>query len=287
MERTLDGSKSYAGKMNKKWLTVPGISVIIVFAALPLFIMLYYSFQSERAGFEFTLEHYARFFDRRFYLALTWQTIKNSIYVSIISLIISYPLAYIMAKKLKGIRNIVLVLIIIPFFTNQLVRVYSWLIFLQDGGVFESFLSSIGLISGPLGILYTRTAVVIGLVHAFFPYMAVTIYLALEKLDNSLLEASASLGAGRFETFKKITLPLSRPGVIAGMILVFVPCLGTFVEPRILGGVDGTVIGTVIEDQFFEIYGWNFGAAIAFLLLAMVLISISVLTRAGKEGANE
>ena len=267
----------------KKWLALPGLSVIIIFAACPLFIMLYYSFLGDRLASGFTLENYTRFFEKTFYLSLTWSTIKNSIYVTLISLLISYPLAYIMAKKLKGVRNIVLVLIIIPFFTNQLVRVYSWLIFLQDGGILESALKSAGLISGPLGLLYTRAAVIIGLVHAFFPYMVITIYLALERLDNALLEASASLGASKFETFRKITLPLSRPGVATGLLLVFVPCLGTFVEPRILGGVNGTVIGTVIEDQFFKIYGWNFGAAIAFILLAMVLLSVSLFTRLGRE----
>ena len=281
----MDRGKSL--QINRKWLALPGIAVILIFAVAPLFIMLYYSFQSDRPPSAFTLEHYARFFDRRFYLTLTWETIKNSLYVTLVCLIVAYPLAYIMAKKLKGLRNIILILIIIPFFTNQLVRIYSWLIFLQDGGVFENFLVSLGIISGSLGILFTRTAVIIGLVHAFFPYMVITIYLALERMDNALLEASESLGASKIETFRKVTLPLSRPGIIAGLILVFVPCLGAFVEPRILGGVDGMVIGTVIEDQFFKIFGWNFGAAIAFLLLAMVLLSISVLTRFGKERTNE
>ena len=271
----------------KRWLALPGLSVIFVFAVAPLFIMLYYSFQGDGPAFRFSLEQYVRFFEKSFYLSLTWSTIKNSIYVTLISLVISYPLAYIMAKKLKGLKNVILVLIIIPFFTNQLVRVYSWLIFLQDGGVLASALTSVGLADGTISILYTRAAVIIGLVHAFFPYMVITIYLALEKLDNSLLEASASLGASGFETFRKITLPLSRPGVAAGLLLVFVPCLGTFVEPRILGGVNGTVIGTVIEDQFFRIYGWNFGAAIAFILLAMVLLSIGVFTRLGRGEANE
>ena len=270
----------------RKWLALPGISVLLIFAAAPLFIMLYYSVSSDSQAFGFTLEHYKRFFEKSFYLSLTFSTVKNSVYVAVISLIISYPLAYIMAKKLKGLRNIVLILIIIPFFTNQLVRVYSWLIFLQDGGIFENMLNSLGIVQGALGILYTRAAVIIGLVHAFFPYMVITIYLALEKLDNALLEAGASLGASKFEVFRTITLPLSRPGVIAGFLLVFVPCLGTFVEPRILGGVNGTVIGTVIEDQFFKIYGWNFGAAIAFLLLAMVLASISVFSRLGRERAG-
>lgn len=207
-------------KSKKQWLTAPGLLVLLVFAVAPLFIMLYYSFLSD-SGAGFTLDNYKVFFQKSFYLSLTWSTIKNSIYVTLISLIIAYPLAYIMAKKLKGIKNIILILIIIPFFTNQLVRVYSWLIFLQDGGIFDAFLNSVSIIEGSLSLLYTRKAVIIGLVHAFFPYMVITIYLALEKVDNALLEASSSLGATKLETFRRITLPLSRPGILSGILLVF------------------------------------------------------------------
>lgn len=270
-------------RMKKSWLTLPGAAVLFVFAVAPLVIMLAYSFMSDTAG-GLTLENYVHFFSKSFYLKLTWQTILNSLIVTAISLVVAYPLAYIMAKKLKGLKNIILMLIIIPFFTNQLVRVYSWLIFLQDDGILAKLLRALHLLDGPLGILYTRAAVIIGLVHVFFPYMVITIYMALEKIDNSLLEASRSLGAPAAATFFKVTLPLSKSGIISGILLVFVPCLGTFVEPRILGGVDGgTVIGTVIEDQFFEIYGWNFGAAVAFLLLAMVMLSMAFMNRLGKE----
>lgn len=270
--------------MNKKkqWFLAPGATVLFAFAVAPLFIMLYYSLVNDSTA-QLTLENYSNFFQKKFYLALTWRTIVNSLYVTMISLLLAYPLAYIMAKKLKGMKNVILILMIIPFFTNQLVRIYSWLIFLQDGGILESTLHFLGILKGDLGILYTRKAVIIGLVHAFFPYMVITIYMALERVDNALLEASMSLGATRFETFRKVILPLSRPGIVSGILLVFVPCLGTFVEPRILGGVNGTVIGTVIEDQFFEIYGWNFGAAVAFILLAMVLVSMNLLNYLGKE----
>jgi len=274
-------------KTKKKILTLPSVIVLCVFAILPLLIMLGYSFQSDSGTTGITLENYTDFFTKSVYLKLTSRTIFNSLAVTVISLIISYPLAYFMAKKFKGMKNIIMILIIIPFFTNQLVRVYSWLIFLQDGGVLNSFLQSIGLVDGSLGILFTRAAVVIGLIHAFFPYMVITIYLALERVDNSLLEASSSLGASKVRTFFQVVLPLSMPGVITGIMIVFVPCLGTFVEPRILGGVDGTVIGTVIEDQFFEIYGWNFGAAIAFVLFAMVIISMTGLSRIGRRYDNE
>lgn len=206
-----------------------------------------------------------------------------SLCVTLVSLVIAYPLAYIMAKKLKGLKNIILVLVIIPFFTNQLVRVYSWLIFLQDGGILNRLFMTFGFAENGLGILYTKAAVIIGLTHAFFPYMVVTIFMALERLDDAMLEASRSLGASKTTTFMKVIFPLSMPGVISGVTIVFIPCLGSFVEPRILGGTGGLTIGNIIEDQFFEIYGWNFGAAIAFLLLAMVLICMGGLNSAGKR----
>lgn len=271
-------------KGNKRQvMSYPAMAMLFVFAVFPLLIMLFNSFQSDNGTGGFVLSNYIRFFSKATYLKLTLRTILNSILVTVISLIISYPLAYIMAKKLKGLKNIVMVLIIIPFFTNQLVRVYSWLIFLQDGELLESLLNSLGIIDGSLGIMYTKAAVIIGLVHAFFPYMVITIYMALERMDNSVLEASKSLGASAFTTFRKVIFPMSMPGVVSGIMIVFVPCLGTFVEPRILGGVNGTVIGTVIEDQFFEIYGWNFGAAIAFILLAMVIISMAAISKWGKR----
>ncbi|MCI1958897.1 MAG: ABC transporter permease [Clostridia bacterium] len=267
----------------RQMLTWPAMAVLFVFAIFPLLIMFVDSFKSDSGAAGIVFTNYARFFSKSTYLKLTGRTVFNSVLVTVISLLISYPLAYIMAKKLKGMKNIIMVLIIIPFFTNQLVRVYSWLIFLQDGGILQSILNSVGLVHGSLGILYTKAAVIIGLVHAFFPYMVITIYMALERMDNSLIEASTCLGASTFTTFRKVIFPISMPGVISGIMIVFVPCLGTFVEPRILGGVNGTVIGTVIEDQFFEIYGWNFGAAIAFILLAMVLLSMAAISKWGKR----
>ena len=262
--------------MKKKVLLMsPAMFILFAFAIVPLFIMLYYSFLSDGATARLTLQNYAKFFSKGFYLKLTWKTIKMSLIVTFICMILAYPMAYIMAKAINKGKNLLLLLIIIPFWTSQLVRAYSWLVFLRDGGVLAQFLNSMGLIrSTDLGILFTSKAAIIGLVHIFFPYMVITIYMALEKLDNSIIDASRSLGAGPVETFRRIILPLSKPGIITGSILVFVPCLGSFVEPRILGGVNGSVIGTVIEDQFFEIYGWNFGAAIAFILLSMVLLSM-------------
>ena len=156
-------------KWNKRQImTWPSMLVLFLFAFVPLIIMFVTSFKSDATG-AFTLENYARFFQKAMYIKLTGKTIVNALLVTVVSLIVAYPLAYIMAKKLKGLKNIILVLVIIPFFTNQLVRVYSWLIFLQDGGILSSFFNSLGLFPDGLGILYTQAAVVIGLTHAFFP----------------------------------------------------------------------------------------------------------------------
>ena len=271
--------------MNKKvWLVSPSVLLLISFCVIPLFIMLYYSFLSDGTDPYLTMQNYLNFFQKGFYLKLTWKTISTSLIVTIICILIGFPMAYIMAKIINSGKSLILIAIIIPFWTSQLVRAYSWQNLLRDGGILELTLRKIHLIGQePLGILFTQTAVIIALIHIFFPYMVITIYMSLEKLDHSLIEASKSLNAGPFTTFWRIVLPLSKPGIIAGSILVFVPSLRVFVEPRILGGTQGSVIGTVIEDQFFEIYGWNFGAAIAFILLIIVLISLAILSKFSKE----
>ncbi|MCC3374347.1 ABC transporter permease [Cohnella sp. REN36] len=270
----------------KIWLMSPAVFLLLCFCVVPLFIMVYYSFLSDGTGGHWTVQNYMDFFQKDIYLKLTWKTVKMSFYVTVISLLISYPMAYVMVSIIQGGKNMLLMAIIIPFWTSQLVRAYSWQNLLRDGGLLEIGLRKLHLIgSGPLGLMFTSTAVIIAMVHIFFPYMVITIYMSLEKVDGALVEASKSLKAGPLTTFRRIVLPLSKPGIISGCILVFVPSLGVFVEPRILGGTQGTVIGTVIEDQFFEIYGWNFGAAVSFILLAIILLSMAVLSRFAKEEA--
>ncbi|WP_026295020.1 ABC transporter permease [Sediminispirochaeta bajacaliforniensis] len=267
--------------MEKKtiFLLSPSAFMLISFAVVPLFIMFAYSFQGDDGSGFVGLANYARFFSKSFYLKLTLKTMRMSLLVTVISLLIAYPMAFILAKLIAKGKNIILMLIIIPFWSSQLIRAYSWMNLLRDGGILDIALQHVHLSSGEgLGILFTQTAVIIGLVHIFCPYMIITIYMTLEKIDDSLLEASRSLGARPITTFRRVILPLTETGIISGAILVFVPCLGSFVEPRILGGTQGSVIGTVIEDQFFEIYGWNFGSAIAFLLLVMVLASMGILS---------
>jgi spermidine/putrescine transport system permease protein len=266
------------------FLMTPAVFLLIGFCVIPLLIMIYYSFMSNGASGHFTLQNYMDFFRKDFYLKLTWKTVQTSLIVTFICILIGYPMAYVMVKIVNSGKNLLLVAIIIPFWTSQLVRAYSWQNLLRDGGILEILLRKLHLIgTEPLGLMFTQSAVIIALIHIFFPYMVITIYMSLEKVDNSLIEASKSLKANPITTFRRIVLPLSKPGIISGSILVFVPSLGVFVEPRILGGTGGSVIGNVIEDQFFEIYGWNFGAAISFILLAIILFSMAILSRFTKE----
>lgn len=275
--------------MKKNILLVsPALIILLAFAVIPLFIVIYFSFITDAQPVKFTLEHIVRFFTKTLYLKLTFKTIKMSVIVTLISLIIGYPAAYVIAKIVRKGKALLLLFIIIPFWSSQLVRAYSWLNLLREGGLMESFLKSLHLIGDEgLQILFTQTAVIIALVHIFCPYMVITCYMSLEKIEDSILDASTNLGANFFDTFRKITLPLSMPGIITGCILIFVPCLGSFVEPRILGGVNGSVIGTVIQDQFFEIYGWNFGSAISLVLLILVFLSMGLLSalRGGRGNA--
>jgi spermidine/putrescine transport system permease protein len=166
-------------------------------------------------------------------------------------------------------------LIIVPFWSSSLIRLYAWVVMLQNNGVLDRFFELFGLDVGSL--LYTYPTLLIGLIHAFLPYMVLTIYVAIDRIDRSLLDASASLGADPQRTFLQVLLPLSMPGVISGMVLVFIPAVGAFVEPRLLGGRSGQVLGTVIEDLFVESSNWPQGAALAFIMLVIMLLLLGVL----------
>ena len=166
-----------------------------------------------------------------------------------------------------------------PFWSNSLIRLYSWIVVLGRGGFINYGLDWLGFPMGN-GILYTYPAIIIGLVHAYLPYMVLTIYIALDRLDNHLIEASASLGSTPLTTFRRVIFPLSLPGVLSGVILVFIPAIGSFVEPRLLGGKAGTMLGTVIEDQFVQVFNWPLGAALSFIML-LIVASSSCCSRPG------
>jgi spermidine/putrescine transport system permease protein len=192
-------------------------------------------------------------------------------------ILLGFPLAYVLARNVPGRwREALFMLVILPFWSNSVVRIYSWVVVLQDQGPLQRFVDLV-LPGKHGGILFTYPAIIVGMVHSYLPYIVLTLYVSLQAIDNQLFEAAASLGAGAWHTFWRITLPLSVPGLIAGSILTFIPVTGSFFEPRLLGGKAGTVIGTIIEDQFVTIFNWPFGAAIAFSLLLVLFVLMGML----------
>lgn len=270
------GALPHGERAWRNTLVMPPAAWLLLFVVVPLGIMLYFSLLTEVPGpatkAAFTLGNYAKFLSKGFYRALTWKSIAMGMWVTAICLAISYPMAYYLAKVVRRLQTTLLLLVIIPFWSSFLVRAYSWVTLFMDGGVLEQFLKRLHLVSGPLNLLFTYPAIIVALVHIYFPYMVLTLFVSIEKIDDRLLEAAQTLGSRPWSTFYRVVLPLSLPGVIAGSILVFIPAIGSFVEPRILGGVNGAVIGTVIEDQFLVVYNWPLGSALAFILLLIMLL---------------
>ena len=262
-------------------LTAPAYVWLALTIFVPLSAMLYFSFLTVAPiggrEAEFSLKHFHAFLDRDFYQKLTWRSLKLGFYVTLWCVIIGYPTALVLARHIKGRwREALFLLIILPFWSNALVRIFSWTMVLRDGGFLDSVIHWVFPDAGSLDILFTYEAIIIGLVHSFLPYMILTCYVSLQAIDEALIEAARTLGASRLVVFRRVILPLSLPGLLAGVILIFVPAIGSFMEPRILGGSAGTMLGTVIEDQFTVVFNWPRGAALSFILLAIVLLILAV-----------
>ena len=199
---------------------------------------------------------------------------------TVIALLIAFPMAWFIARSDEKYRNIWLMLVILPFWTSFLLRVYTWMGFLGRNGIINNVLMGLGIIDEPLVMLQTEGAVFIGIVYTYLPFMVLPLYTTLVKLDQSLIEASADLGARPFTTLRTVILPLSMPGVIAGSMLVFIPAIGEFVIPSLLGGTDTLMIGRVLWDEFFANRDWPVASAVAIVMLAILLVPIVLLNRA-------
>ncbi|MEO4042531.1 ABC transporter permease [Hoeflea sp. CAU 1731] len=248
---------------------------------LPLSAMLFYSLLSDvpfgGAEWRITLDNYRAFFETGTYAALLWKSIRLGLTVTVVCILIGFPCAYVLAKTIRGrSREALFLLIILPFWSNSLVRIFSWAIVLRGNGVLELAVNAVLPFDIRLNLMFTQTAVVIGLVHSYLPYVILTTYLALQAIDDTLIDAARSMGAGKLTILRRLILPLSLPGLLAGAVLVFVPVVGAFMEPRILGGRFGTYYGTVIEDQFVAVFNWPLGAALSFILLAVVLLILAL-----------
>ncbi len=276
-------SASGAGRgMRAAWpLLLPAYLWLTLAIFLPLSAMVFFSFMTDlptaQSGWSGTLENYRAFFSEALYGTLLLASLRLGIEVTLWCVLLGFPAAYVLAKVLKGrSREAIFLLVILPFWSNGLVRIFSWVMVLRDGGILDTAINTISPFRISIDLIYSYPAIIIGLVHSYVPYMVLTCYLTLQAIDDSLIEAARSLGASRLTVLKRIIIPLAMPGIVAGAVLTFVPVVGSFMEPRILGGRTGTFYGTVIEDQFVAVYNWPLGAALSFILLAVVLLILAV-----------
>ncbi|HEY7460399.1 MAG TPA: ABC transporter permease [Gemmatimonadota bacterium] len=264
----------------------PGMFWLTIFFLVPLLIVFAYSFMKRGlyGGIElqFTLESYRRFFDP-LYLDIFKRTFVLSVLTTVICLVIGYPMAYVIAGSGKW-KDILLFLVILPFWTSLLVRTYAMIFLMRDTGLINTWLMDLGVIPKPITMLYTEPAVVVGLVYGSLPFMILPVYASIEKLDHSLLEAAEVLGARPAVRFLKVTVPLTLPGILAGCLLVFIPALGSFLGPDLLGGAKHMMIGNLVQNQFGAARNWPFGSAVSFMLMGVVLISMLIYMRVqGRE----
>jgi len=285
-------------------LLSPGALWLLLFFNVPLLIVLFISFvQRGRAGGIkippiYTLDNYTQFFnscssafagpncDPFLYLGIFGHSVRIAIVVTIWCIALGYPLAYYISRRHPRWRDALMLLVIIPFWTNFLVRTYALKQVLATDGILNSLLLNLGLIFNPLDILFNEFGVIVGLVYGYLPFAVLPMYASVEKFDATLMEAAADLGASSRRAFLRIMLPMTLPGVVAAFVLVFVPVVGAFITPDIMGGGKVEMIGTLINRQFGVARNWPFGAAISLILMLLVLIGVVIYFRSGDEASR-
>lgn len=261
---------------------------------VPVALVLVYSF-IERGTYggvvwTFTLENYSRAADG-LYLDVIWASLKIAAITTFLALLLGYPAAtFIATRRSARVRNALLVLCVLPFWTSLLIRTYAWIVLLNEKGLVNEVLMSVGFLGSPAKLLYGEGAIVVGLLYGYLPLMILPLYAAIERLDPALREASTDLGAGPIRRFFTVTLPLTRAGVVAGCIFVFVPSLGNFIVPDLLGGGKSSMVGNLIQNEFLRTRDWPFGATIAvaviLVMLVVIVLQARLMARDRKEGVD-
>ncbi len=269
------------------WLIAPGLLWMGLFFFLPLVLVFIISFltRGTYGGFEWTwsLANYGTLLDP-LYLWIYGRSFVLATATTAVCLVLGYPLAYYISRAPSRWQPIWLVLVMIPFWTNFLVRTYAWIFILRTEGLMNTLLSELGLISEPIEILYTNIAVLIGLVYGYLPFMVLPLYAAIERLDPLLVDAAADLYAPGWSRFWRVILPLTKPGVIAGCLLVFIPSVGAFITPDLLGGAKTMMVGNLIQHEYLVVRDWPFGSAVSFVLMAIVLLGAMTYFKVDKRG---
>lgn len=266
-----------------KFLLCPTMAWLGFFFIIPMLIVVVVSFASRtpygEVVFEWTLENYARFFEP-LYLKIFMNTVLVSLLTTVLTILMGYPLAYYIVHLPKKWRQVGLIMVMVPFWINFLIRSYAWVIVLRSQGLVNTILMNLGIIDRPLQLLYNGAAVMLGMVYALLPFMVLPIYVTLEQMDWRLLEAAYDLGAAPWTAFKKITLPLSIMGVAEGTIMVFISSIGMFIVPDVMGGAKTVLIGNLIQNQFLSARDWPFGSALSIILAILSLVLIMLYYRA-------
>jgi spermidine/putrescine transport system permease protein len=276
-QATTSGGRGAIGRRalgSRAVFLAPGLVYVTIFMAIPLALIISYAFLTKgRFGgvtLPFTLASFAKALQPT-YLSVLGNSLLIATMTTILALLIGYPVAYAISLMPSRWRPIALVLIVLPFWTNFLVRTYAWMVLLNTEGPVNKALMSIGLIDQPIGLLYTRGAVIAGMLYSYLPLMILPLYASMDRMDHSLLEAATNLGASRFRAFRDVTFPLTLPGAMIGAIFVFVPSLGNFVIPELLGGGKTVMIGNLIRNQFLKARDWPFGAVLALVMIVFLV----------------
>jgi spermidine/putrescine transport system permease protein len=264
----------------------PGLLYVTAFMTIPLLIIASYTVLTRgRFGgveWEFTLDNFAKALQST-YLSVLADSLLIATITTLLALLLGYPTAYAIARLPQRWRTVALVLVVLPFWSNFLIRTYAWIVLLNSEGPINRVLVDLGVVGAPLGLLYNKGAIVVGLLYAYLPLMILPVYAAIERLDPQLDEAARNLGASRLRAFRDVTLPLTLPGAMIGAIFVFVPSMGNFVVPELLGGGKTIMVGNLIRDQFLEARNWPFGAVLALSVVAFLVILFAIQAAVGRR----
>lgn len=265
-------------------LAFPYVVWVVLMILLPMLLILFYSLTTqgnEIVNFTFTLNNYIRFFTDHDFLMILWRSLVIAFKTTIICVLLGYPIAYFIARSPDRVRNTLVLAVTLPTWINMLVRTYSWIGLLSEGGIIQTLFGLQGT-----DLLYTEGAVLLGMVYNFIPFMILQINASLCKMDHSLLEASADLGANKVQTFLRVVFPLSLSGVISGIALVFLPAVSSFFIPKLLGGGQFFLIGNVIENQFITVGEWNFGSAISMIMAVIMMLCMYLIRRVDEHNSG-
>ncbi len=266
-------------------ITSPYILWSALFIVIPLFLIVFFGFTKMEGGaYVFSLENFKELMNP-LYFKVFWRSIRLAVISTILCLLVGYPTAYIISKSKASRQNILLMLAIIPMWMNFLLRTYAWSAILGREGILNTVLNAIGLNS--VNVLYTDAAVLLGMVYNFLPFMILPIYTVLSKMDQDLINAAKDLGANGRQVFSKIIFPLSMPGVVSGITMVFMPAVSTFVISKLLGGGQFMLIGNLIEQQFMSVGDWHFGSAISLFMMIVILITMAIMNRFSDDSEKE